>query len=282
MQVEAELGRTNSRQAELIQVSTVASQNSNMNTSPFLINALINDYTMVQALVDSGCLCSGIIDEALVVELNLPRESITPCRLQTAEELTEDKPVVRYKTKVSLDLDGQVVTEPWLYVVPGSTHQIILGKKWLEDQDAIIHSKEQRLDFQKSGHIIYSVKRWRQELRKISRPKITSARAMASMVKDVPVCKATLEDKKRGLRKKDCLKLEDARTSLSDQVKGFAHLFSDENGAEKLPPHRGSLDHAINLRQEDGKSLLPPWGLMYGMSREELLVLQKTLTDLLN
>ena len=104
---------------------------------------------------------------------------------------------------------------------------------------------------------------------------------MASMVKDVPVCKATLEDTNKALRKKDCLKLEDARTSLPDQVKGLAHLFSDENGAEKLPPHRGSLDHAINLRHEDGKSLLPPWGPMYGMSREELLVLRKTLTDLL-
>ena len=129
MQVEAELGRTNSRQAELIKVSTVASQNSNMNTSPFLINALINNYTMVQALVDSGCLCSGITDEALVVELNLPRESITPCRPQTAEELTEDKPVVRYKTKVSLDLDGQVVTEPWFcwnYTV--GCPQVMMGK----------------------------------------------------------------------------------------------------------------------------------------------------------
>ena len=42
------------------------------------------------------------------------------------------------------------------------------------------------------------------------------------------------------------------------------------------------MDHAINIKKEDGKSLTPPWGPMYSMSREELLVLRNTLTDLIN
>ena len=41
------------------------------------------------------------------------------------------------------------------------------------------------------------------------------------------------------------------------------------------------MDHAINLRKEDGKTLKPPWGPLYSISLEELLVLRKALTDLL-
>lgn len=65
------------------------------------------------------------------------------------------------------------------------------------------------------------------------------------------------------------------------QVKEFAHLFADGKSAEDLPPLRGSSDHAINLRQENGKDMTPLWGPLYNISREEQLVLRKTLTDLL-
>lgn len=64
-------------------------------------------------------------------------------------------------------------------------------------------------------------------------------------------------------------------------MKKFARLFADDSGADDLPPTRGHLDHAINLRHENGKSVQPPWGPLYSMSREELLVLRKTLTELL-
>lgn len=98
----------------------------------------------------------------------------------------------------------------------------------------------------------------------------------------VPVCRATIEDISKALREKPRLTLEKARLRLPEQVKDFAHLFADSDGAEELPPQRGGLGHAINLRQEKVKSLEPPWGPLYNMSREELLVLRKTLTELLN
>ena len=56
-----------------------------MNTEPFLVNALLNNTVMVQALIDNGCLCSGVIDNALVDKLGLPRISILPRQLETAE-----------------------------------------------------------------------------------------------------------------------------------------------------------------------------------------------------
>ena len=97
----------------------------------------------------------------------------------------------------------------------------------------------------------------------------------------MPVCRAILEVISKALREKPRLTLEEAKLRLPEQVKDFAHLFADNDGAEELPPQRGGLDHAINLRHEEGKPLEPPWGPLYNMSREELRVLRKTLTDLL-
>lgn len=252
-----------------------------MITEPFLVNALINGATMVQALVDNGCLCSGIIDDELTSKLMLPRFSISPRTLETAEELSNNKPVIYNITHLSLDLDGYVTPKLWLYVVPKSTHKMILGKKWLEDQDAVIHTIEQRLDLRRHGGQVFGVKRWRQKLRNVARPRLASVAVMTSMIKSIPVCKASLDDINKALRVKPKLSLNDAETQLPEEVKDFAHLFSDNDGAEELPPYRGILDHAINLKQENNKPLTPPWGPLYNMSREELLVLRKTLTDLL-
>ena len=100
-------------------------------------------------------------------------------------------------------------------------------------------------------------------------------------MKEVPVARASLEDISKGLKSKPSMTLDSVRNQLPEQVRKFAHLFADGKTSEDLPQLRGSSDHAINLRQEKGKALTPPWGPLYNMSREELLVLRKTLTDLL-
>ncbi|KAM4061668.1 reverse transcriptase (RNA-dependent DNA polymerase) [Hirsutella rhossiliensis] len=62
----------------------------------------------------------------------------------------------------------------------------------------------------------------------------------------------------------------------------FRHLFSPEE-AMKLPPHRPGVDHEVNLQPDKNGNEPPlPWGPLYNMSREELLVLRKTLKDLLD
>ncbi|KAI0994220.1 hypothetical protein K3495_g13962, partial [Podosphaera aphanis] len=252
-----------------------------LNTEPFLVNALLNDIYMVQALIDNGCLCSGIIDDDLTNRLKLPRINITPRALETAENSSSNKPVVTHITYLSLDLDGLYLPKVWFYVVPSSTHKMILGKKWLEDQDAVIHSRDQRLELRKTKKNIYSIQMWRQNLRKVARPRYTSTEDLALMSENVPIGKVTIEDISKALREKPKLSEEKARELLPEQVKEFAHLFADTGGANDLPASRGSLDHEINLRHENGKPMSPPWGPLYSMSREELLVLRKTLTELL-
>jgi hypothetical protein len=58
----------------------------------------------------------------------------------------------------------------------------------------------------------------------------------------------------------------------------------DHKKAELLPPTRGQgVNHSIKLEKDDsGREKEVPWGPLYSMSRDELLVLRKTLIDLLD
>ena len=84
-----------------------------MNTKPFLVNALLDDIIMVQALVDNGCLCYGIIDNALADRLRLLRIPISPRNLETAENSSVNKPIVDAITHTLLDLDGYHTPKLW-------------------------------------------------------------------------------------------------------------------------------------------------------------------------
>ena len=66
-----------------------------MNTNPFLVNALLNDTHVVQALIYNGYLCSDIISDALTNYPQLLRIEISPCSQQTAEQVTKNKPIVQ-------------------------------------------------------------------------------------------------------------------------------------------------------------------------------------------
>lgn len=63
---------------------------------------------MVQALIDSGCIRSGIIDDEITIQLSMPRIPIHPRPLQTTEDSTIDKPILKFITHVSLNLDDYI------------------------------------------------------------------------------------------------------------------------------------------------------------------------------
>ena len=74
----------------------------------------------------------------------------------------------------------------------------------------------------------------------------------------------------------------DPRTKLPRHYWEFLPLFEDPKDGP-LPPLRGrGIYHSIELIREGDKDPGIPWGPLYNMSREELLVLRKTLTELLD
>jgi hypothetical protein len=75
---------------------------------------------------------------------------------------------------------------------------------------------------------------------------------------------------------------EKVRKKLPKELKGLERCFDDDEGTA-IPPYRPEKDHVIPLeKDEQGRERDVPWGPLYGMSREELLILRKTLTDLLD
>ncbi len=77
-------------------------------------------------------------------------------------------------------------------------------------------------------------------------------------------------------------KKTDSRTILSDYYHEFLNVF-DHMMTEKLPSLRKEdTDHWIELKEIDEKESKVFWDSLYNMVREKLLMLQKTLTELLS
>ncbi|KAM4061924.1 reverse transcriptase (RNA-dependent DNA polymerase) [Hirsutella rhossiliensis] len=160
-----------------------------MDGEPFIADVRVNGTDFVPSLVDYGCLCYGA-----------PR--ILENAAGDGKEVKIDK-----ITYVSIDLDGHQQHRVFMYVIDDLNWDMILGKRWMEDQDVHIHAKEGYLEIGSNG------------------------------------------------------------VQLPPQYHKWSRAFSQQL-ADQLPPHRPE------------KPL--PWGPLYSMSREELLVLRKTLTELLD
>ena len=64
----------------------------------------------------------------------------------------------------------------------------------------------------------------------------------------------------------------------------YDHLPFFKGGiAAELPLHRPGIDHIFTLEKgENGQKKNPPWGPLYRITRDKLLILRKTLNELLN
>ena len=91
--------------------------------------------------------------------------------------------------------------------------------------------------------------------------------------------KVSLADIEAALRSK---KRTDPKEKLPKYYWKWIDVFSQKL-ADRLPLNRLGIDHRIPLkRDKDRREELPPFGPLYGMNKEELLYLRKTLTDLLD
>ncbi|KAL2888509.1 retrovirus polyprotein [Ceratocystis lukuohia] len=108
-----------------------------------------------------------------------------------------------------------------------------------------------------------------------------SAAVYSAMVKQVKkngressIFVASLEDINKALQKKKEPTPDQVKAALPKQYADLWEAFA--HAGERLPPHKPGLDTKLEI--EPGKEA--PWGPLYQMSRDELLVLRKTLTEL--
>ncbi len=97
--------------------------------------------------------------------------------------------------------------------------------------------------------------------------------------KKIEVFSASMTDIEKALTSQ---KKTDLRTILFNHYHEFLDVFN-HTMTEKLPLLREEdIDHQIKLEEVNEKEPKVPWGPLYNMMRKKLLVLHKTLTELLN
>ena len=91
---------------------------------------------------------------------------------------------------------------------------------------------------------------------------------------------ASIADINKALRIK---KRIDPAVKLPVHYYNYLPVF-DYKESEKLPPYRGAAaDYGIELEKgRDGEEPIVPWGPLYNMLRDKLLMLRKTLNELLD
>jgi len=250
-----------------------------MDQPPFLVPALIDQLYYAKTLLDSGCLSYGLIDSKFASKCDLERLRISPRKMEGFEDLTEG--VYDEVAVVRLDINGH--TERALfYVAPRlAAYDVILGDPWMKMNDSRYSPKQARLYIGSTGTCVWNS--YGKQEKKLDCKLISAAGFATHMRRQIKGAKlqiftASMADIDKALTKK---KKIDPRTKLPKHYWEHLRLF-DDTEANKLPPLRGDgVDHKIELTSTDGKKPIAPWGPLYNMSQDELLVLRRTLTELL-
>ena len=181
-----------------------------------------------------------------------------------------------------------------LFVSPGLYYDMILGMLWLQKHRPHIDWTNISIIFKSdhccsvclqsnNGYPISLDLEAKTSAKKSHSPKTipatpipinAAAFSLLAAKPDYQMFSVSLRDIEQALKLKKCV---DPATVLPPQYHEFLNIFSKDD-ANKLPPLCSEVDHEIKM--EPGTQA--PSGPLYSMSREELKVLKKYLTENLN
>ncbi|KAI1005955.1 hypothetical protein K3495_g2267 [Podosphaera aphanis] len=250
-----------------------------MDEGPTLIRIVLNKSSLAHALIDNGCQSYAAIGEAIFKELNLPLIPIPRREVRGASGAMTGA-FIQEVTYADVEINGytQLI---YFYVVPVLKHPIILGKPWMTLNKAypiphlsIFRHEKPVKDIQSAalvdGHMFISTIKLQESVKQNLATSIFNV-----SIRDID--KALLK-----LSNQYSKSEEDLRKTIPVQFHDIIELWKSKEAA-KLPPHRPGVDHRVELRRNDsGMEMQVPFGPLYDISRGELLVLRKTLNDLLD
>jgi hypothetical protein len=266
-----------------------------MDGEPFTVSALVNNTTFAKTLIDTGCLSYGLCDPKFASKNRLQRLKIAPRSVTGVDgKLTA---VTDEVVAIELDLDGHEEERVFLYVSPIGHYDMILGMPWVVAQDARINGPRSEMKIMSTGTVLRSQEAFRTLEASSTKAVQVSATSFEylrlreskratkglfyepGLRSQVSVFAASMADINKALAVKH---YTDPKTKMPAHYHQWLDV-ADRKKAGLLPPVRGKgVDHAIELEKDDaGRDKVVPWGPLYSMSRDELLVLRKTLTDLL-
>ena len=249
------------------------------------VNTLVNGTGFAKTLIDSGCLVYSICSPQFARNAKLERLSITPRALSGAkgEILGYAREVARFH----IDIDGHQEAL-FAYVMELDGYDMFLGLPWLRTNRVVMKNtlRGDSMKIRSSRTVVRAVGYERKDAPlKVANVSATVFNLLAQKSRrkkaaGAQVFAASMADINKALQTKS---KTDPKLKLPERYHQFLDVF-DRSQAEKLPPVRGKgVDHAIDRTLNDnGKPEDVPWGPLYGMSRDELLVLRKTLTELLD
>ena len=237
------------------------------------IDILINSITSTRALCDSGCQCFATVSEQFVKERGLDALSIQPKPLEQVTT-TKNRPMIRQIAVFIADIDG-MEEKIVAYVIPGQIDNIILGKGWMERHDVSIRPAKGQVCIQKPFKIIVKSRAITSESIEEIRAKTIQALQASNEV--VQIFSVSLANIQKALTQKE---YRDPTQYAPDWLMLVINAFNRQD-AKTLPPHRKGIDHEINFVEGKTNDDIPAMPL-YQMSKDQLLVLRKTLTELLD
>ncbi len=253
-----------------------------MNSAPFTMSTLVNKKSYAHTLYNTECLFYEIITSCFARNHNLQRMKIRPHMITRFDEPSSSS--VNEVAVVQIDINEHQKSRTFFYIVfKIAFYDLILGLSWMKQNEIILNAGRASLTIEFTETIVQNRKASaKNEFNHV----MMSATSFTNLIqkkeekqKEIEVFSASMTDIEKALTSQ---KKTDMRTILSDHYHEFLNVFN-RMMTEKLPPLKEEgTDHQIKLEEVNEKEPKVPWGSLYNMTREELLVLRKTLTELLN
>jgi len=185
---------------------------------------------------------------------------------------------------IQIDIDRHQKSRTFFYIVSKlASYNLILGLSWMKQNEVILNADRASLTIEFTETII-----WNREASAESEFNhvMMSVMFFTNLVwkkeekqKKIEVFSVSMTDIEKVLTSQ---KKTDLRTILFDHYHEFLNVFN-HTMTEKLPfLRKEDTDHQIELEEMNEKKSKVFWDPLYNMMKEKLLVLCKTLTELLN
>ena len=251
-----------------------------MNSMSLIIATLLNAECYAWTLIDTDCLSYRVIDKKFVAKNHLQR-----MKIKSQSIAGYDSSWSSYIKKVAvvwINIDEYCKKQTFFYIVSHiEGYDLLLELLWVKAEQVSISAEREWITIKQLGR--KTPNQCTESNDKSG--SLISATAYLTLIQrqqkqgKLQVFSASMADIQKALSLR---KNTDPTTKLPTHYHKFLKVF-DCTEADKLPPLRGErVDHSIMLKQMNRKNSNISWELLYKMSHEELLVLRKTLTELLN
>ncbi len=253
-----------------------------INSAPFTISTLVNKKSYAHTLYNTECLFYKIITSHFARNHNLQCMKIRPHMITEFDE-PEDSSVDEVAV-VQIDINEHQKLRAFFYIVSKiASYNLILGLSWMKQNKIILNAGEASLMIEFTETIIWNRKApAKNEFNHV----MMSATFFTNLIqkkeekqKKIEVFLTSMADIKKALTSQ---KKTDLRTILSDHYHEFLNVFNHTMTEKLSLLRREDTDHQIKLKGVNKKEPKVPWGPLYNMTRKKLLMLRKTLTELLN